>query len=241
MAATVYELSQDVKQAIGVRSDISDTQILRYLNLATERIAREEEWPELRQVTDVSITASGTKEEDKSIDLSGLANLDQIYNFVIEDDSLSRRLQSVPPDEFDKRIPLPEYLARGTPLFYTLWTPTIALIYPVPTKAYTGRIRWLKWQTVLTGSDPFVITDTDTPDLLRKDDMIVFLAVSYIFALLREETQADKYFGYYMNSLNSANKKSRRTADLRVRPSFLGALQAEVPEYWVDPFNRRAQ
>ena len=234
MALTATEMRNMVKKAIVSRSDFSDTELDTYLELSQERIARQKRWRELQNTTDLSITAAGTAAADKIIDLSNLTNLDKIYSFVIENDAQSVKLVQVETGEFDNRIPLPEYFSRDTPSFYTLWGIDSAILHPVPDATYTGRIRWYKWPA------NFTATNT-TSDLLRKDDMIVFLTISFVFALLREEETANRFFSYYRNELETSKIDNEDIPDLVVRPNFGLASRANPREYYHDPFSDRTR
>ena len=229
MALTKAQLRTVIQKGIADRSDFSVSEIDSYLNIAQERIARQRNWRELQNTTDLTLSFTGVKATDKIVDISSLTNLRDIKDVVIEDSSLSRKLTKKTPEEFDKFIALPEYFAADHPLVYTCWGDKELIIYPVTNAAYTARIRWYNWPASFS-------TDASTSELLRKDDMLIFLTLSFIFALLREEEQANRYFSYYKNELENALEENDRMPDLRISPNFTGPGRPQL-EYWRQPFD----
>ena len=229
MAMTRTQLRGVIKTGIASRSDVTDAQINTYLDIAQERIARVYNWRELQNTTDLTLT-TGAQATDKTVSLSTLTNLRDIKDFVVEDGSQSRKLVQKTTEEFDRLIVLPEFYSANHPLIYTLWGVNEAIIFPTPDSAYTARVRWYNWTQAFTG-------DGDTSDLLRKDDMIIFMALSFIFALLREEEQANRYFAYYQNELKKAiENEDQPMPDLRITPNF-GFADSTYGDYWKTPFN----
>ena len=214
MAMTRENLRDAIKAGIASRSDIKDVTINSYLDLSQERIARQQNWREFENTSDIALTFTGTAATDKIIDISSLTNLRDIQDFVIENSTLSRRLEQKSPEEFDRLVPLPEQWATDAPRIYTLWETNKAIIYPVLDQSYTARIRWIAWPAAFTG-------DSAASELLRKDDMLIFLTLSFIFALVREEDQAGRFFNYYRNELKQAGKENDLLPDLRISPNFL--------------------
>lgn len=235
MALTRTQLRSNVQAGLASRGDVSDADINADLHIAQIRIARQHHWDELRQgPTDITLSASGTAEADKTVDLTGsMSNIRTIHKAVVEDSGSSYALTYMTPAQFDEFVPLPEYYSRDRPVVYTQWGLGTLLVYPVPDSAYTLRMRWEKWP------DDFA-NDSDTSDLLWKDDMLVFLALSYRFALLREEEQANRFWVYYKNELKSALEGEEHDApDMNiVRPNFAPARQGGHPPAHLDPFSK---
>ena len=187
VAMTNAQIRAALQHMYASRSDISDAQYTTYINLALERLARNHDWFELNRKADLTLSASGTAAADKVVSTSGITALRDIYSVVIENSARSVRLSGMGAAEFDAAIPLPEYFARNVPQCYTLWTADEMLVHPVPDAAYTMRVRYRKWPAALSA-------DADVPELTRKDDMLIFLTASFIWSLLREVDEANRYF-----------------------------------------------
>lgn len=235
MAFDRSELRAAVKVAIGSRGDISDTTINSYLDLSQERIARipDANWVELEQQTDLTIPYTGVPATDKTWDVSSLTNLHRFIKIVVEDGTESQPMAQVEVREFDRIHPQPEEDAENRPVEYTLWTADAAILWPPPDKAYTARIRWIKWPASLS-------TDSQESDLLYKDDLLVFLTSSFLFSLLREEDQAARLFNIYESELKRALADNRSKPDNEYQPAFLRARNQYTVSgpYWRDPFFR---
>ena len=233
MAMTLTQLQSALKKAIGNRTDYSDAELLIYLNMTQERLARQADWPELRQTSDLTLPLTASKANDKAVDISSLSNLHKVYNFVIENSAQTRVLTEMTPTGFDKYVPLPEWYSRGDPEVFTLWSKTEALIWPVNDTAFTARIRWYKWPTALSAS-------SGTSDFDHKDDLIIFLTASFIFTLLREDGQAKWFYQFYSNEMNLAMKDDREGSTAIIAPNFLTPGMAPSTEKYRDPFNFEA-
>lgn len=227
MALTLLQFRDTIKKGIGDRADYSDTDINLYLNLAVERIARLSDWKELQQTTDITLSYTGVPATDKSQDISALTDLHRIYDFVIEDNAQSTRLVQKSSIDFDTYVPLPEWYATGNPEIYTIWGLNTVLIWPVIDQGYTARIRWYKYPATMSA-------DVDVAPLLFQDDAIIFLTLSFIFALLREEGQAGRFYGYFLNEMKNVTKDAQKKIDLTVTPNFLARPPSVV--YYRDPF-----
>ena len=232
MALTLTQIRGVVKTAIALRSDVTDAQINTYINLSQERIARQHVWDELNQgPTDLTLVITSDKEVDKTVSISSLTNLRSLVRIVLEDAGASHPLEWLPPRQFDTLVPLPEHPARSRPYIYTRWGNNL-LLYPVPVTAHVLRIRWINWPAALSA-------DGDIPALTHKDDMIIFLTCSFVFALLREEEQANRFWGYYQNELKVALAGEEHDApDANiVRPNFSVASMSSGAAH-LDPWNK---
>ena len=213
---------------------MTDATITRWLNTAQDRIARVQDWRELRQTTDVTIPFTSTPAADKIISMTSLlgSSFRKIQNIIIEDGAESTRLESFVSDQFDQMIPLPEYFATGRPTMYTLWKDDEVMLHKVPDQAYTARIRWHSWPVAMTSV-------SDNASLTFKDDVILHLTLSFAFSLFRMEESSLKHFGIYQTVLREAVDSDTRNPDLQVvRPNFIAMSNAARPEYWLDPFHR---
>ena len=229
---TLTQIQDAVKSGLGNRTDFTDAEYTRYINISVDRITRQENWQELEQSTDLSIPFTSTPATDKILDISALTNWHSIYSFVIEDTSNSRKLIQMSPREFEKAIPLPEQDSTGTPEVYMTWATDTVYLWRVPNEAYTARILWRKWPTALSGAN-------DTSDLDRKDDLIIFLTISFMYALIKELESANKFFGYYQNELKQAVRDAIDTPDLVTTPTWLRGAGSFGPPSHLDPFSRR--
>jgi len=225
---TESELKDEVKRALGNRDDM-DSRLVRFLNLAQTKMARTHEFEELQTVTDASLGYTGTAADDKFLDVA--TTIKTIYSFRIFDSAMSRKLEYIPSRQWDKRIPLPEYYATGWPSHYTKWRHKLEF-WRVPKQAFNYEMRHSVWPTAFSDSLP-----SATSDFLNKDDIIIYLAVSWAYASSGKTQKATEFWQFYRTAMNSAIGDDIVSPDMTIAPNVGGGIDGvELGKYWADPF-----
>lgn len=226
------DLITEVSDHLAGRSDVTNNRIVRALNLAQEHMARSKDYEELRVRENGSLPYTGVKADDKFLLFSSLTNTDpnEIYSFrLITSDGRSRKLVYKSTRLFDKDIPEPEFYASGLPSIYTVWQDKFEF-WKVQDKAYTYDLRMTIWPTALSTSNL-----NATSSFKQKDDLLIHLAVSWIFASLAEYELARQFYGYYAQRVEIAEREDMRKVDREIKPDFEAAVVVRSRGY-DDPF-----
>lgn len=225
---TESELKDEVKRALGNRDDM-DSRLVRFLNLAQTKMARTHEFAELETVDDDTLSYSGTAATDKFFTIANTVK--NIYSFRIFDSAQSRKLTYIPPRKWDQKIPLPEYYATGWPDFYTRWRGKLEF-WRVPNQAFSYEMRNSNWPTPFDDSSP-----NATSDFVEKDDIIIYLSISWAFASLGKTQKATEFWQFYRTAMNSAIGDDIVEPDLTIAPNVGGGIDGvALGNYWADPF-----
>lgn len=228
---TTTDLIAEVRSYLGERSDVTDARIVRALNLGQEFMARSKDYEELRKTASNALTVS-----DKFLEFTelpaGLQKPYEIYSFrVITGDGRSRKLTYRTARTFDRLIPEPEFHATGLPSTYTVWADKFEL-WKLPDEAYNYEIR----MTILP--TPLVVSlGTAVSDLDGKDDLLIFLAVSWVFGSLGEYDRMKSFFGMFAAREKLARDEDDRRPDVEIVSDHGKARPDVVVGHpWADPF-----
>ncbi len=229
---TTQELIAEVRSHLGERSDLTDARLVQALNLAQDRIIRGYTWREFDKAESGTFVITASATTDKALafsDIGGGLDPRTIYSFrVITGDGRSRKLVRKSPRGFDEAHPEPEFFARGRPIEYVIWNDRFEF-WRVPEEAWDYQIRYQAWPTALSTSTPTVVSD-----ISHKDDLLLTLAVSWLFNSLSEYEKAGRFFGIFERMWKDAVEAEGEKPDLEISgergPTNLGS------NYWLDPF-----
>jgi len=88
------------------------------------------------------------------------------------------------------------------------------------------------WPTAFSDSLP-----NATSDFLNKDDVIIYLAVSWAYASSGKTQKATEFWQFYRTAMNSAVGDDIVAPDMTIAPDVGGGLDGKVlGSYWSDPF-----
>lgn len=226
------ELITEVRGAHAGRLDLTDERIITGLNLAQQRIARRHDFEELRTVETGSVAQS--TQYINFTDLSTVTNPREIYSFTIKDPSTDLRackLTNWTARTFDQRVPNPEAHDEGMPSSYVNWKERFEL-WRIPDQTYNYTIRLSFWPTAFTSS---VLSAKS--DFREKDDLLIFLTVSWEYAKLGEYEKANRFFAMFRTELETATGEDATRPDRDIKPPA-GAAQPDITsdQYWLNPF-----
>ena len=227
MALTLANMLDELRLVVGRDdSDLSDTQLTRWLNMAQHRVAEMYTFQEM-----LDEFASACVEDQKRYGFP--ERMKEIISLVLVDGSMSRKLTQVGRRTFDTLEPYPESgVVSGKPTHYVLQGTNFEL-FPIPDDTYTLKIYCSVFPADLSG-------DTDASDLLNKDELILAVATVRCFASLRQHDDA----GYWRSVEVPALFSAAVAAD-RPNPDWMPVMQ---PFYSVpletldatDPFSGRS-
>jgi hypothetical protein len=190
---TIAQIKAEMRTHLGGRTD-ADDRFDSVLNMSQVRLARLHDFDELRAIQTINTVVTADPAADKIIDVSTLGRYRKIYSVrLYADNQLSRKLNKRLTKQWDEVIPEPEYYARGTPTDYTFWGPERMELWKVPDLAYTMYFRYSRWPEVLTEAT----VQTGHLDLDNIDDLIIHLAVSYIYLGFGNIEKSNQYFAIY--------------------------------------------
>ena len=193
---TLADLKTEISASFASRSDI-DSRLNNVIDLSQLRLARLHDFDELRQSEETTLTITTDAETDKTVSFPTLTNarIRKIYSLRIFETGgtrLARKLQKVLPKKWDLVIPEPEYYSRNTPSHYTVWENNQYELWPVPDIAYKIKIRVSRWPKKVS------ITGEGNPiDLENVDDLIINLAISYLYHSLGRNDKGKEFYGIY--------------------------------------------
>ena len=230
---TLAQLKDEIRVHLGNRTD-QDSRLTTALNIAQTRIARLRDFEELQVSADLSYPTTFQDDPtlDRFINFSSLTNSDprEFYSLIIRDEGRSVKLKRKTVRQMDSLIPMPDHFSTNRPQLYVIWADRIEL-WPVPDQQYSGIIRFSKWPTVFSDSDT-----TPTSDFRQKDDILLYMGVSYIYHSLGEYDRAKQFYGFAKTNYDEAVFEDSEKPDLDIAPA------SEFPsfsnEYWKDPWVR---
>lgn len=193
---TLAEIKTEISASFASRSDI-DSRLNTAVDLSQLRIARIHDFDELRQAATVNTVVTGSAIADKIIAFPALVDsrIRKIYSMRLIDSTgtiSARKLKKVLPRNWDKQIPEPEFFSRGPSTHYTVYKNNEFELWRVPDAVYAISIRVSRWpkQAVDTG-------DGNTVDLENVDDLIINLAISYLYHSLGRTDKGRQFFAIY--------------------------------------------
>lgn len=237
---TLTEMQDEVRTALGGRTD-QDSRLTRALNIAQQQLARAKisrdgklvpvMWEELQFADTLNIPYTGTAATDRIINFSAMTttNPRKIYSITVDNDASSVKLQRVEPQQMDELIPDPAYFATRMPRWYVQWKERIEL-FPVPDQAYNGGIiRGVKWPDALSAGG-------GTSNFREKDDILVYLAIAYIYDSLGDTAKAEHFMKQRaIPQIEAALAEDLHSPDHAILPPWEhDSLRGG--DYWKDPF-----
>lgn len=233
---TLAQFQAEMTAGLGNRDDVDSTRLTRALNLAQTQLARLHDFFEMRRSsTSFTFPYTGVLATDRFIAFSTLSqtNPRKITRMLVIDGGTSWPLEGKSERQFDSLIPNPEFGRTGRPEIYTLGVNHLGArrieLWPIPNQAYNGFIRWTNWPTALSGS-------SDVSDFLEKDDVLIWLALSYLFHSLGEYERANKLFGMAKGQLTIAIDEDTDNPDTTLRPNWELINPNASQSYWLSPF-----
>lgn len=225
---TLTELEDEVRSALGGRTDL-DARLPRALNIAQTQIARSHDFFELSFADPITFAFTNTS-ADNFIQYSVLTNPNPrtIYSIRLIDDAMSRKLTQRTAQQMDDLVPDQEYIARRRPHHYIRWEDALE-IWPLPDQQYTGVIRYRAWPTALADG-------SDLSNFKEKDDILVWLAVSWLFHSLGEYDQAKMFFGMADTHMTSAVREDFNAVDQEIKPAWNDGLHHPSGVPWANPW-----
>ena len=232
---TLNELKAEVKTFLAERDD-QDTRLTTALNIAQDQLARMHDFEEMKTTTSFNIPFTGDTSVDRFVTFAsiGASGIDprEIYSWRGLDDAESRKLTNVTARKLDELVPDPDFYDARIPRNYVVWAKQFEL-WPAPDKQYPTILRSLNWPTKFDDTAPTAVSDLD-----RKDDMLIWLALSWIFHSMGEYDRAQKFFGFVTNQMKTAIKEDLTRPDLHLAP---GGVRPPRDTPWADPFVRENQ
>lgn len=235
---TYTEMQGEVRAAMGGRTD-QDTRIPVALNLAQQQLARAKmnrdgklipvDWEELQFADTLTIPYTGVAATDRIINFTSMTttNPREIWSIVIDNGSLSSKLQAVPTRQMDQMIPDPDFWSTRQPRWYVKWKERIEL-FPVPDAAYSGPIRGLKWPDALSAGG-------GTSNFKEKDDILIFLATGYIYDLLGDTAKAENFLKRAATQIETALAEDINSPDDVILPPWENNSRLGGTQYWTNP------
>jgi len=193
-------------------------------------LPRRSRWEELEKLETHTLVVTSSTEDDRQIGMP--ANLRDIYSLIVLDASNERasKLIRKTARQWDLEIGATDYFDRDLPRIYTRYQEMIE-VHPVYDSAYVLRARCCLWPTAFSDSSPSATSELD-----QKDDMLIALSNSWIFATLKMTDNAKYWWGIYRNMLNSALDEEAEKPDLDRVPGRGSTEVAVLDRYWLDPF-----
>lgn len=223
MALTAAQFEEELRSNLGERTNL-EARLIRFVNLAQERIARAFPWRELES-DDTKPTVADTE----AVDVSDL-NFRDILSIRLDlSSSESRKLVFVPTRVWDATITDTDWYSTGKPSHYTLYAGSIRL-WRVPDAIYSLALRYNTWPTTLVSGD-----DATASDLLNKDEIILAAATGLALRSGGEEEDARHWFQIYKAELVEATREGTVYTDEDIG----GEIPGRIGQYWLDPFTKR--
>ena len=234
MALTLDEMKTELRTAMVGRTD-QNSRLALAMNIAQDQLARAYDFSELRVVESYVIPYTGTVATDRFILFSNLTNSEprKIHSWrTVPGDGTGRKIIGRNQRWMDLHVPDPEFNTVGHPRVYLKWEKKFE-IWPVNEQTYASELRISKWPTAFSDG-----SGSSTANHLRKDDILIFLALSYLYHTLGEYERAKMFFGMAQTQLEKAIGEDIAEAD---REIDTGAnLAKNLTSYWADPFIRSA-
>ena len=197
-----------------------------YLNDVMVRMSRRHDFRELYK----RYTASTTADQKTYILPSSYKD---ILVLVLRDGSNSRKLISVSPHLFNKRIPYPENESTGLPTWYIQYGDEFDL-FKIPDTAYTMYIRTTQWPTKITAITDLIDYKTD------KDELIVAGMTAKLFDYLQMYEDGAVWESKFLMQLKEAILIDEALPDYDPVGLGFGADTSTLPgDYWNNPLISR--
>ena len=231
------ELINEVSKNLGGRVD--NTRIVRHLNMAQDRIARQRVWPELNIVDEITHTYTGVAATDKFHDLTqgGTIRIKVLRALVrIISGESPVPLVYVPDGQWSSLVGKPDALANaGDPTHYNRWKPGYVEFWPVPSRKFALLRRYRKEPDNFSTAGSNVVSN-----LVDKDDIIIAYSTSSLFNSLGMRDDGGRYFNIGDALLRDAKVDSMTNEDEVITDRGVSVSGTGPTNYIVDPFTKAA-
>jgi hypothetical protein len=231
-ALTLQQMIAEVRAGLGnrVEAALTDTRVTNALNLAQSRLGRFYNFQEMNQDLVTTYTITGTEAIDKFLPLP--SGIKVIHSLIVQDGANSQKLVEKPWRMFDKRVPLPEYIAASWPYYYTRFGVAYVMLFPVPLQNFQFFMR----ATML--ATPFDSTvQTATSMFVDKDDILIDWALEYLFRLYARPDLADSYDKMALERAVESKKNEESRPDMDASEDSMASGGLMGP-YWQNAFIR---
>jgi len=229
---TLAELRTEIKAHLGTRTDITDAEYTRALNLTQLRMARRHDFRELSIRSTGTLTFTDTPATDQLVAFTVFTTkvLDEVISFILHDgDAREKKLRSWLPRQLDKFIPNAALETTGFPDHYVRWAEQFEL-FRIPDQAYQFIFRAYVKPDVLS-------VEGTASNLDNKDDLLIFLTTSYMYGRIGEFERSNHFFAIYKDEFNAALVDDVDQSDMDIKPPQQ-ITDLTFGEYWRDPFVR---
>lgn len=230
---TFSEMQSQVRSMLGGRTN-QDALIMRGLQIAQHRIARDFNFEELftEDETTVDDTGDGNELTDSQITMP--ATMRKLHALVLIDSSNPMKLVGLSRQAWESMIADTTVFERGRPSHFVLDFKTITL-WRVPSQEYTIRRLYSSWPTEITlnvGKDA-PSTTTALSDLDHKDDLIITYAVVWCYLAINNRERANFFFQVYKDQLEAAGAfdKSQPATSISGMSSVEQSADYSVPTF----------
>jgi hypothetical protein len=242
---TRAELQSEVSKNLGGLLDnlsgadltAAKERINRHLELTQIRMARVRDFQELRKRDSDPVTITGTPATDQYY-TNLPSTLRKVFAFIRQiGTDRGHKLTFWPHRSWDQLVTTPSEISTGDADIYTAWRDSSRAIqmelYPVPSQNWTLLRRYSVWPT------PFA-NDNAVSDFDAKDDIIIAWTTEWMFRSMGETEDHNEWRGVRMELLDTARKDDMSEPDISILPRGQSVDVEFGPNYWVDPFVRRA-
>lgn len=218
---TRAELMAEVRLCIKRDSNgFADAYIITRLDWAQEDLGLAYDWAEMFKQYSFSITASTST-------YSFPTRMKHIYDIRLNS-TTGVKLTMVNPRDFDTAYPKPSVLGTGEPTHYNDYGDRFEIL-PSSDATYTAYMKCTILPSPLSGS-------TSTPDLVRKDRLIVCLATMYSFEALQEPQLALYWQRLAGEALQKCLEGDRKPKDWIPTARPFNMNTRITGETWKNPF-----
>ncbi len=208
-----------------VRDDLDNARLGRYVNWATQRVARYHNWRDLYVKGTIDLVIAQAEYDlptatDKVKDIVGITLITS---------TAATKLEAVPYRRLLELIPNPSATTGGSPKYYAMWDNEIVL-WPIPDAEDELEIVYVKWPNAL-------VANTDEVEISGIDDIIVAAATFTGFSSLQMKEEAAYWEQVFRSLLAEAVNSDSRHTDHQLALQGFRAEQRQAPVQ-NDPFSR---
>ena len=218
----------ELKQIVGVRSDLTTARVLIALNQAQDKISQAQDFKEMQTYVTSATNYTGVPINDKFLPFS--SSWKNVHSIVLQDGTDSRKLREIPWRKFDRIYPAPESVAPYIPLEYSNWNQQL-IFMPVPNAVYPLQVRVTQYPTVFVQTPAGLNT---TSQFNGKDDVIIAFAAAYLWRGFGRYDKAMEFENTGGAQLKLAMKADSNRPDLDT--ADIGRDSGLSGSYWANPF-----
>ena len=216
------EFKTEVLANVGRVGDTSlSTRLDRWYMRALYRICRAYDFREMNRNTYFN-TEAGVKEyelHDRCKD---------ILSVVLVNDTISTKLEYIPPRALDESVPYPEAWATGVPTHYSRYWNQIEM-WKIPDAVYRVNVR----QSLYPGE---CTSDGDECIYVRKDDMVAAFMTAETYKLQMENDEYIRWMTDAMRMLKEYKQEEENQPDYAPVARPYGVASVYNGNGWDNPF-----